>query len=89
MLAPPLETTPPLYSKIVDISGKNESHKERRIKTQNIYYVGLYQQEVVILEWQGEGSNLEEIKTMGGELPVCHKIPLGILIFLVFEYSAH
>jgi len=38
-MLPPLEATPPLYSKIVDISGKNESHKERKIKTQNICYV--------------------------------------------------
>jgi len=41
-MLPPLDATPPLYSKIVDISGKNESHKERRIKTQIIDYVGLY-----------------------------------------------
>jgi len=65
-MLPPLEATPPLYSKIVNISGKNESHQERRITTQIIYYVGLYPREVVILEGQGEGSNVEEIKTKGG-----------------------
>jgi len=65
-MLPPLEATPPLYSKILDISGKNERHKERKIKTRNIYYVGLYPRDVVILEGQGEASNVEGIKTMGG-----------------------
>jgi len=73
----PLEATPPLYS-LVDIPGKNESHKERRIKTQNIYYVDLYQRrpwEVVILEGQGEGSNEEETKTRGGNGQSVIKFP--------------
>jgi len=65
-MLPPLEATPPLYSKRVDISGKNKSHKERRIKTQNIYYICLYPREVVILEGQGEGSNVEETKPSWG-----------------------
>jgi len=66
-MLPPIEATSPLYSKIVDISGKNEIHKERRIKTQNKYYVGLYMLlEVVIIEEQEEGSNVEETKTRGG-----------------------
>jgi len=77
----PLEGTPPLYSKIVDISGKNESPKERRINTQNIYYIGLYPREVVILEGHGEGSNVKETKTRRGELPVPQK---GILCLYDF-----
>jgi len=57
-MLPPLEATKPLYCKIVDISGKNEIHKEQRIKRQNNYYVGQYPREVVILEGKGEGSNV-------------------------------
>jgi len=62
----PLEATPPLYSKIVDISGKNDSQKEQGIKTGNIYSVGIYPREVVILGEQGEETNVEATKTSGG-----------------------
>jgi len=36
---------------------------------------------------QGEGTNVEANKIKGGwgERPVRHKIPLGILIFLIIE----
>jgi len=32
---------------------------------------------------QGEGTNVEVTRTSVGETPVRHKIPLGIVIFLV------
>jgi len=39
---------------------KSEGYKHR-----TFYYVGLYSREVMILEGQREGSNVEETKTMG------------------------
>jgi len=32
---------------------------------------------------QEEGTNVEVTKASGGGTPVCHTIPLGIVIFLV------
>jgi len=42
-----------LYSKMLDISGKKWSQKERIIKTGEIYGVGLYQRGMVILGDRG------------------------------------
>jgi len=66
----PLEAIPPLYSKINDISGKNESQKEQSIKAENIYCVGIYPQEVVILG--GRGLMWKRLRPVGGGR--CHSV---------------
>jgi len=72
---------PTPYSKILDISGKKGSQKERIIKTGEIYSVGLYQRGMC--DFRGQGINVEVNKTSAGGGR--HKIPLGILIFIVIH----
>jgi len=82
-MLPFLEATPPLYSKIVYIFGKNESQKERKIKTEHLLCRSIFMRGGDS-RGAGEGTNVDETKTSGGgEMPVRHKIPLRILIFLV------
>jgi len=48
-MLPLLGATPLPYSKVNDISNNNGSQKKRRIKTENIYNVGLLSMRMVIL----------------------------------------
>jgi len=84
MLPLPEATPPPPILKHLTCLANRETERAKHEKRNN-YSISLYQRGVVIREGRERELNGRRLTPAGGGTPVCHTIPLGIVIFLVCD----